>query len=83
VRAHAWAREIGKIGHDARLILPAHVKPFVKRQNNDAADAEAICEAAQRPALRLAAVKSEAQASIGDCLPDARPSRWSSVVAGT
>ena len=47
--AHYWAREIGKLGHRVRLIAPAYVKPFVKRQKNDAADAEAICEAAQRP----------------------------------
>ncbi len=46
--SHYWAREIGEPGHDVRLIAPAYVKPFVKRQKNDAADAEAICEAAQR-----------------------------------
>jgi len=53
-------REIGNYGHRARLIPPAYVKPFVKRQKNDAADAEAICEAAQRPTMRFVAVKSEA-----------------------
>ena len=47
--AHFWGREIGKLGHEVRLIPHAYVKPFVKRQKNDAADAEAICEAAMRP----------------------------------
>ena len=62
--AHHWAREIGRLGHAVRLIPPAYVKPFVKRQKNDAADAEAICEAAQRPTMRFVAPKSEqAQAS--------------------
>jgi transposase len=59
--AHYWAREIGKLGHNVRLIAPQYVKPFVKRQKNDAADAEAICEAAQRPTMRFVAVKSEEQ----------------------
>ena len=57
--AHFWAREIGKLGHEERLIPPACVKPFVKRQKNDMADAGAICEAAQRPTMRFVAVKSE------------------------
>jgi transposase len=57
--AHHWAREIGRLGHAVRLIPPAYVKPFVKRQKNDAADAEAICEAAQRPTMRFVAPKSE------------------------
>ena len=47
------------MGHDVRLIPPAYVKPFVKRQKNDAADAEAICEAAQRPTMRFVPVNSE------------------------
>ncbi len=59
--AHYWAREIGKLGHDVKLIPAPYVKPFVKRQKNDMADAEAICEAAQRPTMRFVAVKSEAQ----------------------
>ena len=57
--AHFWGREIVKLGHEVRLIPPAYVKPFVKRQKNDAADAEAICEAAQRPTMRFVPVKSE------------------------
>lgn len=59
--AHHWGRELQRLGHEVRLIPPAYVKPFVKRQKNDAADAEAICEAAQRPAMRFVAVKSEEQ----------------------
>ena len=57
--AHYWAREIGMLGHAVRLIPPAYVKPFVKRQKNNATDAEAICEAAQRPTMRFVAPKSE------------------------
>ena len=59
--AHHWARELTALGHDVRLIPPAYVKPFVKRHKNDAVDAEAICEAAQRPSMRFVAVKSEEQ----------------------
>ena len=60
--AHYWAREIAALGHEIRLIPPAYVKPFVKRQKNDMADAEAICEAAQRPTMRFVQPKSaEAQ----------------------
>lgn len=62
--AHYWGREIQALGHEVRLIAPAYVKPFVKRQKNDLADAEAIAEAAARPTMRFVAVKSaEKQAS--------------------
>ncbi|MEY9155663.1 IS110 family transposase [Bradyrhizobium japonicum] len=63
--AHHWARQLAQLGHNVRLIPPAYVKPFVKRQKNDAIDAEAICEAAQRPSMRFVAVKSEEQQAAG------------------
>ena len=63
--AHYWGREIAKLGHTVRLIAPAYVKPFVKRQKNDMADAEAICEAVQRPTMRFVAVKSAEQQAGG------------------
>ena len=63
--AHHWARELIHLGHAVRLIPPKYVKPFVKRSKNDAIDAEAICEAAQRPSMRYVAVKSEQQQAAG------------------
>jgi transposase len=63
--AHHWGRELTALGHTIRLIPPAYVKPFVKRQKNDEADAEAICEAAQRPTMRFVPVKTEAQQASG------------------
>ena len=63
--AHHWARELQVLGHQVRLIPPAYVKPFVKRHKNDAVDAEAICEAAQRPGMRFVAVKTEEQQAAG------------------
>lgn len=59
--AHHWARELSALGHEVRLIAPVYVKPFVKRQKNDAADAEAIVEAAQRPEMRFVEPKSTDQ----------------------
>ena len=63
--AHYWGRAIGELGHDVKLIPPIYVKPFVKRQKNDTADAEAICEAASRPTMRFVAVKTEEQQALG------------------
>lgn len=62
--SHVWAREIAALGHEVRLISPAYVKPYVKRQKNDAADAEAICEAVTRPNMHFVPVKSEEQQSV-------------------
>jgi transposase len=62
---HHWARELIKIGHDARIMPPAYVKPYVRRQKNDAADAAAICEAVTRPSMRFVGVRTlENQASL-------------------
>ena len=61
--AHYWAREMIGLGHEVKLIAPHYVKPFVKRQKNDAADAEAIVIAAQRPEMRFVAPKSAKQQS--------------------
>lgn len=63
--AHYWAREMIRLGHEVKLIAPQYVKPFVKRQKNDAADAEAIVIAAQRPEMRFVEPKSAEQQSRG------------------
>ena len=62
--AHYWARELRALGHDVRLMPASYVKPYVKRQKNDAADAEAICEAVTRPTMRFVDVKSPEQQSV-------------------
>lgn len=59
--AHHWGRTAINLGHEVRLIAPAHVKPFVKRHKSDVIDAEAITEAAMRPSMRFVAVKTEQQ----------------------
>ena len=61
--SHYWSRELQKLGHTVRLMPPAYVKPYVKRQKNDATDAEAICEAVTRPNMRFVATKTPEQQS--------------------
>lgn len=61
--AHYWARELMALGHEVRLMPPYYVKAYVKRNKNDAADAEAICEAVKRPTMRFVAVKTVEQQS--------------------
>jgi transposase len=62
--AHHWARELAALGHEVKLMPPAYVKAYVKRNKNDAADAEAICEAVRRPTMRFVAIKSADAQSI-------------------
>jgi transposase len=62
--AHFWARELIKLGHDARLMPARYVRAYVKTNKHDAADAEACCEAVQRPGMRFVPVKSEEQQSM-------------------
>lgn len=61
---HHWARVLLALGHEVRLMPASYVKPYVKRQKNDATDAEAICEAVTRPTMRFVPVKSEEQQSV-------------------
>jgi transposase len=61
--SHHWSRELQKLGHMVRLMPPAYVKPYVKRQKNDATDAEAICEAVNRPNMRFVPIKTPEQQS--------------------
>jgi transposase len=62
--AHHWARTLQALGHEVRLMSPQFVRPYVKTNKHDAADAEAICEAVRRPNMRFVAVKSVEQQSI-------------------
>ncbi|MBC2650166.1 IS110 family RNA-guided transposase [Novosphingobium aerophilum] len=62
--AHHWARQLQALGHEVRLMPPAYVKAYVKRNKNDAADAEAICEAVTRPTMRFVPIKSADAQSV-------------------
>ena len=62
--AHAWARRLIKLGYTVKLMAPQFVKPYVKTNKNDTADAEAICEAVERPNMRFVPVKSEEQQAV-------------------
>jgi transposase len=62
--AHHWAREISAQGHEVRLMPASYVKAYIRRQKNDAADAEAICEAVRRPTMRFVPVKSAERQSV-------------------
>jgi transposase len=62
--AHHWSRELRALGHRVKLMPPSYVKPYVKRQKNDMADAEAICEAVTRPTMRFVAIKTTEQQSV-------------------
>ena len=69
--AHHWARKLQKLGHTVRLMAPQFVKPYVKTNKNDAADAEAICEAVARPNMRFVPVKSVEQQAVLCAAPGA------------
>src|SRR4051794_14469012 len=62
--AHYWARELAKLGHEVRLMPPQYVRPYVKTNKHDAADAEAICEAVTRPRMWFVPVKEESQQAL-------------------
>src|ERR1051325_7074190 len=62
--AHYWARELTRLGHTVKLMPPAYVKAYVKRNKNDAADAEAICEAVTRPSMRFVPIKDANRQSV-------------------
>ena len=62
--AHHWGRRLTGLGHEVKLMPPSYVKPYVTRQKNDAADAEAICEAVTRPTMRFVEAKAPAQQSV-------------------
>jgi transposase len=62
--SHHWSRELKTLGHTVRLMPPAYVKPYVKRQKNDTADAEAICEAVTRANMRFVATRADQNGTL-------------------
>jgi transposase len=62
--SHYWSRELTGLGHTVRMMAPSFVKPYLKSNKNDHNDAEAICEAVQRPSMRFVAAKSPEQQSV-------------------
>jgi transposase len=70
--SHHWARQLQALGHTVRIMPANYVKPYVKRNKNDARDAAAICEAVTRPTMRFVAVKSPEQQSLLMCTGPAR-----------
>ena len=62
--SHHWARQLIALGHEVKLMPPRYVKPYVKRNKNDASDAEAICEAVTRPSMRFVEIKTSDQQSV-------------------
>ncbi len=61
--SHLWAHELEKLGHEVHMMPPRYVKPYLKRNKNDAANSEAICEAVQRPTMRFVSIKTPVQIS--------------------
>ncbi len=78
--SHYWAREISAFGHDVRMMPARYVKPYVKRNKNDAADAEAICEAVTRPTMRFGPIKTPEQQAVLQVRPDMTASEALSAV---
>ena len=70
--AHFWARKLTELGHTVKLIAPQFVKPYVKTNKNDAADAEAICEAVGRPNMRFVPIKNTEQQALLGCIAHAK-----------
>lgn len=62
--SHYWSRELSRLGHEVRMMAPAFVKPYLKTNKNDRNDAEAICEAVQRPSMRFVSPKTPEQQSV-------------------